>query len=153
RPAIQKRFVNGAKAEPFYQHNVESAPENLRVLRLLHAGKPTNYAVYGSRASLLYLVNLGNIEQHPWNSRVDAIEDADYLVIHLDPFEARWSDVCDVARAVREALTVFGLSAYLKTSGSEGLHIFSPLLTATYPQAEQVAQAVCRFVAERHPRI
>jgi bifunctional non-homologous end joining protein LigD len=154
RPAILKRYPHGAGAEPFYQHEVQNAPEFLRVVRLLHGGRPTSYAVYTTAASLLHLVNLGNLEQHPWASRVETVACPDWLVLDLDPFEAPWSSTVRVAQAARAALQVFGLRPYLKTSGSKGLHLYVPL-PPVYPheRVASVAEAVSRFVAEQHPKI
>ncbi len=153
RPAILRRFPRGIGEEGFYQHNLESAPENLRVVRVAHDDRPADHAVYTTPASVLHLVNLGNIEQHPWLSTADRPDHPDLLVLDLDPYEAKWEDVGRVAVEARDALAVFGLPAYLKTSGSEGLHLYVPLRESTYAQTGDVAEAVCRFVAERLPRL
>lgn len=154
RPAILKRYPQGIGQPAFFQHDLESAPAALPVMQLPHAGRPTHYAVYGSAAALVALANLGNIEQHPWASRVDCIDCPDWLLIDLDPYEAHWEDVVQVALCTREALAALSLRAYVKTSGSKGLHIYLPL-EPVYPYARvhTVAEALSRFVAERLPRI
>ena len=154
RPAILKRYPQGLAAPPFFQHKLKSAPESLRVVRLLHDGRPTDYAVYTGVASLLHLVNLGNIEQHPWQVRVDHVECPDWLVLDLDPYEAEWAAVVEAAQRCREALEALGLRGYLKTSGSKGLHLYVPL-EPVYPheQVATVAESLCRFVAERYPQV
>jgi bifunctional non-homologous end joining protein LigD len=149
-----RRYPRGITQPSFYQHHLDAAPEFLRVERLVHGGEATNYAVYTTLASLLYLVSLGNIEQHPWHSRVQSLEAPDWIVIDLDPFEATWADVALVAQAAREAFRAFGMDAWLKTSGSEGLHLYVPLEPEyTYSRAAALGEAVCRFVAEQHPQI
>lgn len=153
RAAIQKRYPRGIEAPAFYQHDVESAPDFLRVVLLAHAEKPTRYAVYTTPASLLHLVTLGSIEQHPWQSRVDSLETPDWLLLDLDPFDAPWERLAACAQTARAALGVFGLEAYLKTSGSRGLHVYVPLAGATYQRTVEAAEAVCRFVAEQLPEI
>src|SRR5205823_1075842 len=88
------------------------------------------------------------------HSRVESIENPDWFVIDLDPDEARWEDVVSVARCTGEALRALGLRPYLKTSGSRGLHLYVPLEPVyTYARAAAVAEAVCRFVAERLPEL
>jgi len=155
RPAIMKRFTQGIHKPSFYQHDLDSAPEFVRVIRMVSDGKPTNYAVYTTPASLLHVVQLGNIEQHPWHSRADSIQYPDWFVIDLDPGkEARWEDVVTAAVAARQALEALKLRPYLKTSGSRGLHLYVPLKEGcTYERAAGVAEAICRFVSEQHPKI
>jgi len=158
RPCVMRRFPRGLDGESFYQHDIVSGPEFLRAIRLpidgKDEGKPVDYAVYTTPASLLYLVNLGNIEQHPWHSRVDTIGSPDYFVIDLDPSETPWPEIVRLGLAVRDALTALGLRGYPKTSGSRGLHVYVPLAPRySYRRAAEVAEAVCRFTAGRLPAI
>jgi bifunctional non-homologous end joining protein LigD len=160
RPAIQKRYPRGIAEAAFHQHDVVSAPDLMRVVRLVKDGAPVNYAVFTTPASLLHLASLGSIEQHPWHSRVEHIQCPDYFVIDLDPYHAPWEALVEAAFAVRRALRVFELPAYLKTSGSRGLHVYVPIEIdpsakgdSAYERARSVAEAVCRFVAEQSPSI
>jgi bifunctional non-homologous end joining protein LigD len=158
RPCVMRRFPRGLDGESFYQHDIVSGPEFLRAIRLpidgKEQGKPVDYAVYTTPASLLYLVNLGNIEQHPWHSRVQSIGFPDYFVIDLDPGETPWPEIVRLALAVRDTLAALGLRGYPKTSGARGIHIYVPLEPRySYRQAAEVAEAVCRFVAQQHPAL
>jgi len=63
RPLILKRFPNGISKPFFYQHNVEELPE----FAFGYRDGEEQYIVCNNLATLLYLVNLGTIAQHPWH--------------------------------------------------------------------------------------
>ena len=155
RPSILKRYPNGVGGQMFFQHNVESAPELLRTERLeSETGRKLNYAVYTDVASLVYLVNIGTVEQHPWHSRMTNLDRPDYIVFDLDPHGARFSNVLEVALAMRDVLKEVKLTGYPKTSGSSGVHIYVPLRPRyEYEAVAEFSEVVSNRVAERLPRI
>jgi bifunctional non-homologous end joining protein LigD len=58
-----------------------------------------------------------------------------------------------VAKWAKEVLDSFGLHAAIKTSGSEGLHIYLPLPPRTPNEAATlVAQVIATKVASAHPK-
>lgn len=155
RPVILKRFPNGIGKESFFQHNVETAPEILKTERLeSETGRMLNYAVYTDLASLIYLVNLGAIEQHPWHSRVANLNHPDYIVFDLDPHGAPFSNVLKIALEMRKVLKDLKLTGYPKTSGSSGIHIYVPVRPRyEYEEVAEFSEQVSTRVADRLPEI
>src|SRR3989441_5435245 len=155
RPAILQRYPRGINAPMFFQQDLESAPAFIKTVRLTNQeGRDLNYAVYTTIGSLLHFVNLGTIEQHPWHSTVKHLDHPDYLMLDLDPKEAPWKNVLEVALVCKEVFEEVGLSAFPKTSGSSGIHVYLPLKPKhNYRNIAAVAEALASEVAQRAPRI
>ncbi len=155
RPAILQRYPRGIKAPMFFQQDLESAPAFIKTVQLTNQeGRELNYAVYTTVGSLLHFVNLGTIEQHPWHSTIKHLDSPDYLMLDLDPKEAPWKNVLEVALVCKEVLDEIGLPAFPKTSGSSGIHIHLPLKPKTdYGTVAAVAEALASEVAQRAPKI
>src|SRR5438552_125156 len=155
RPAILQRYPRGIKAPMFFQQDLESAPAFVKTVRLTNQeGRELNYAVYTTVGSLLHLVNLGTIEQHPWHSTVKHLDKPDYLMLDLDPKTAPWKNVLDVALVCQEVLDELGLPGFPKTSGSSGIHVYVPLKPKyDYGKIAGIAMALANEVAQRAPRI
>jgi bifunctional non-homologous end joining protein LigD len=103
---------------------------------------------------LLHFVNLGTIEQHPWHSTVKKLNHPDWIAIDLDPKEAPWENVLQVALLAREVCDEIGLKAFPKTSGSSGIHIYLPLKpTNEYELVAEFAKLLAGEIARRSPTI
>jgi bifunctional non-homologous end joining protein LigD len=77
---------------------------------------------------LLGLVEMGAVELHPWNATVDDIEQADRIVLDLDPgVGVDWEFVVETALALRELMEAEGLESWPKLTGSKGIHVMVPL--------------------------
>jgi bifunctional non-homologous end joining protein LigD len=155
RPLVLKRFPNGVEGEAFYQQAApEQAPRGVRVETLTMDGTDQLRLVGGNLATLLYTVQLGAISYDPWHSRVGRLDTPDFTIIDLDPGPgATFRRVVRVAGWVKEELEEMGLQGALKTSGSEGLHIYLPLTAGTPLEAATlVAQIIATRVAQKHPK-
>jgi bifunctional non-homologous end joining protein LigD len=155
RPAILQRYPRGIKAPMFFQQDTASAPPYIKTVKLVNQeGRELNYSVYTTAGSLLHFVNLGTIEQHPWHSTLKHLDKPDYLMLDLDPKQASWENVLQVALICKEVFDELGLPAFPKTSGSSGIHIYLPLKpNHDYRKVGAIAEGLAAEVARRAPKI
>jgi bifunctional non-homologous end joining protein LigD len=154
RPLVLQRFPDGIAAEGFYQKQVaEHFPDWISTVRVDKAdGERQELVVCGNQATLVYLANLGCVTLHPWLSRVDRLDHPDQLIIDLDPEGDDFSAVRAAARACRRILDELELPAFVKTTGSRGLHIVVPLdRQADFDEVRGFARDVVELLAARHP--
>lgn len=156
RPLILRRFPTGITGIPFYQHNLEEAPEYMETFPIKESsGKLIHYALVSDTADLIYLANIGTIAQNPFMSRTKSLDKPDYFVFDLDPGNsASFATVREIALSVKEMLSQVGLKAYPKTSGSSGIHIVVPIKPIhSYGTVVEFAKEVARLVVEANPRM
>ena len=157
RPLTLQRFPDGIEAEGFFQKNLpDHAPAWLDRVRIegRTSGRAIDYLVIDSQDALLFAVQEGGFELHPWLSRRGSLDEPDFVLIDLDPKTAPFEDVVTIAGLVREILDEAALHAILKTSGQSGLHILVPLAPGYgYDIARRFAEGIARIVVQRLPRI
>ncbi len=149
RPLSLKRYPNGIHAEYFFQKNTPAGyPSWLRT----RAIEKIRYVLADDRASLLYLTNLGCIDQNPWMSRVGSLEHPDFILIDLDPQECPFAKIVEAALLVKQKLDAIELMGYPKTTGGDGMHIFIPIEPVySYEQARTFAEVIARMLAAERP--
>ncbi|MEM7305467.1 MAG: non-homologous end-joining DNA ligase [Planctomycetota bacterium] len=152
RPVHMNRFPDGIEGKSFYQKDTKDQfPDWIEIEEVPSSsrdGDAVRYPVIQDRDSLLFLINLGSIDMHPWLSRRGSLLSPDFAVIDLDPKGAPFADVVRIAEVTGELLHDIGLRPLLKTSGSTGLHIYVPLVGGyTYDHARMFCEMVARVVA------
>jgi bifunctional non-homologous end joining protein LigD len=157
RPMALKRYVNGIDGEAFYQKRApEKRPDWIETVELRYpSGRSAHEIVVRDAAQLAWVVNLGCIDLHPHSVRAEDLKHPDELRVDLDPVPGvGWADVVSVALVAREVLADFGLTAWLKTSGSRGMHVYARIEPQwTYTQVRQCAVAVAFEVERRIPEV
>jgi bifunctional non-homologous end joining protein LigD len=145
RPLSLKRYPNGINEQYFFQKNTPAGyPSWLRTKTV----DRIRYVIADDRASLLYLTNLGCIDQNPWMSRVGSLEHPDYILIDLDPQECEFVKIVEAALLVKQKLDAIGLTGYPKTTGGDGMHIYIPIEPVySYEQARTFAEVIARMIA------
>jgi len=157
RPMALKRFVNGAEGEAFFQKRApKSVPGFVHTVELsFPSGRTADEVVVDNAAALAWVVNLGCIDLNPHPVRSGDLDHPDELRVDLDPGPGvPWSDVRSVALVVREVLAELGYSAWPKTSGSRGIHVYVRVQPRwPFGDVRRCALALAREVERRAPSI
>ncbi len=154
RPISVERYTKGIESSGFFQkHYQKHYPAWLDKEEL---GQKTRvvYPIIDNTAGLVYLANQGSIAFHIWPSRRDTPDYPDMIVFDLDPPEGRLDLVRQTALIVRELLGELGLPAFVKTTGSKGLHVISPTDgRATFGEVSQFCNRIAKLLCARHPDV
>lgn len=155
RPMILKRFVKGITQEAIFQKRApEKRPEWVDIAELHYArGTSAKEAVLHDAAGIAWAINLGCVDLNPHPVRSGDLDHPDELRIDLDPMPGvSWNQILEVAQVAREVLEDHGLSAWPKTSGSRGFHIYAPIAPNwPFKQVRLAAETVAREVERRAP--
>src|SRR5271168_4908828 len=157
RPMILKRFVKGISTEAVFQKRAPTQrPEWVDVAELRYAsGTSAAEAVIHDAAGLAWAINLGCVDLNPHPVSADDLDHPDELRVDLDPMPGvTWRQILDVAQVAREVLEDYGLTAWPKTSGSRGFHIYARIAPSwSFRQVRLAAQTVAREVERRAPEL
>ena len=152
RPLSLVRYPEGISGPYFYQKNFPAAPPWVETIPVRAKKRVTHYVMANNLATLIWAVNLGCIEVHPWLSARPQLEHPTYLIFDLDPMApASFQEAVQVALAVKTLTDHLGLQLFPKISGATGLHLYLPLKpgytyqeTATF--VKRLGEAVIRVL-------
>lgn len=155
RPMILKRFVKGiTEAAVFQKRAPANRPDWVDVATLRYAsGTSADEAVIHDAAGLAWVINTGCVDLNPHPVRANDLEHPDELRVDLDPMPGvDWRRIVDVALVAREVLEDYGLTAWPKTSGSRGFHVYARIAPHwPFTQVRLAAQTIAREVERRVP--
>ena len=150
RPATRKRWPNGVDEPSFFEKQLaSSAPDWLDRASVVHRSGTTTYPIINSTLGLAWIAQQAALEVHvpQWRFVGEKPGPATRLVFDLDPGEGvAMSQLCEVARAVKDLMGDIGLTTFPLTSGSKGLHLYAPLAD---PISSQGAVVLAKRVAQQ----
>ncbi len=130
RPVTLQRFPDGVSGEAFYSKNPpRGMPPWIRTVQVTYpSGRRHAQLVIDEPAALVWAVQMNTITWHPWPVRTADLDRPDQLRIDLDPqVGCGFADAVEVALLLRELMAELGLTAWAKTSGNRGVHVFAPI--------------------------
>src|SRR3954468_15407541 len=156
RAMVMKRYPHGAGGEFFFMKRAPSPrPEWIEICSIDHGSKGIiDFPMIQDVAALLWVVNLGCIDLNQWYATCDDVDRPDYVHFDLDPGAAPFDRVLESALIVKEALDTLKMPAYVKTTGSKGLHVYVPIVRG--PEQKDVwtfAKALAIELASRYPAL
>jgi bifunctional non-homologous end joining protein LigD len=128
-------------------------------------GKSENvdWVVCNDLSTLIYMLNLGAIDLHPWAAQIDTPEYPDYIVIDLDPDDSNVGDrlantrnfrtVIKVTQAAKTCFDKHGLIAFVKLSGKTGMHFLLPCADIQYGTARTIAENIAIEIQKLLPKL
>jgi bifunctional non-homologous end joining protein LigD len=158
RPLSLKRYPNGIDHDFFFQKDASGFPDWLHREEI--SGEEEGAKEEGAKvrviaddkASLLYLANLGCIDQNPYMSRLGSLDNPDFILIDLDPYHCGYDRIVEAAQLVRQKLQLIGLTGYPKTTGGNGMHVYVPVEPIyEFAQTRSFAEILARWVAAERP--
>ena len=128
RPLTLERYPNGIDSKRFFQKEASSYfPDWIRRVTVKKVGGSVTHVVCNDTATLVYLANQACITPHILLSKADKVDQPDQMVFDLDPQADDFELVRSTASDFKQLLDALELPAFLKTTGSRGLHIAVPL--------------------------
>ncbi|MBC54621.1 MAG: ATP-dependent DNA ligase [Gammaproteobacteria bacterium] len=155
RPLTLQRFPDGIKKSGFIQQSrPDHFPDWFTGLDVNHGGDTGHVAhmIADNRASLIYLADQGTVTLHRWLSRGEQLRRPDTLVFDLDPPGNNFEPVRQGAFWVANAMRALGMTPYVMTTGSKGLHVVAPLRPeADFDDIRALTEKMASQLADRYP--
>src|SRR3954469_454395 len=154
RPLTLERYPNGINTKRFFQKEVSSYfPKWIRTVTVKKVGGQVTHVVCNDTATLVYLANQACVTPHIFLSRSDKVDIPDQLVFDLDPQGDEFEAVKSTALDFKQLLDELELPAFLKTTGSRGLHVVVPLQRREhYDAVRSFGRDLAGIIVSREPR-
>jgi bifunctional non-homologous end joining protein LigD len=157
RAMVMKRYPNGIRGKWFFmKHAPSPRPDWIETCEIMHKSRNlVAFPMVQDLASLLWTINLGCIDLNPWYARCDDTNRPDFLNFDLDPARgATFDEVRETAIVVRGELEELGMRPLVKTSGSEGLHLYVAIVRGpTQKQVWTFAKQLAKRLEQEHSRL
>ena len=131
RPVSLQRFPEGIDGEQFFSKNPpRGTPDFVRAVPVVYPSARSHpQLVIDEPAAAVWAAQMNTVVFHPWPSRAEDSDNPDQLRIDLDPQPGTgFADAVPAAIELRKVLQEAGLTAFIKTSGNRGLHVFAPIV-------------------------
>lgn len=165
RPFTLKRWPHGIHGEAYFQKQApKGLPDWIPTRQFTTHPRPkkgaergarqVDFVLVNSREAVLWMVQMNCVDMNARYSRVDKPARPDFVLFDLDPPDGEFRLAVAAAQLVREALEQLELRSYVKTSGSEGIHILVPVTRRySFPETHRFAELLSKRLAAENPGV
>lgn len=155
RALSMQRFPDGINGQNFYQKDASDYfPDWIKTYRVKHhsAGN-VDYVVVNDAPSLAYIATQMCLVFHIWLSKIKKSNNPDRLIFDLDPSGKDFNRVRHAALKLKEMLEDLGLTPFVMTTGSRGLHVVVPLkATENFDYVRKFALNLAQILVDQDPK-
>ncbi len=156
RPISMKRFPDGIQGEGFYQKQIpDYFPDWIdhASIKVEERNEKQDQVVINQEATLVYLADQANISIHTWLSRKDKLDYPDKVIFDLDPPSDDFEPIRNGARIIRDLMQEIGLTPFVMTTGSRGLHVVMPIQRdLPFDEVRDFAKRTAHLLADQNNR-
>jgi bifunctional non-homologous end joining protein LigD len=153
RPLALQRYPDGIDHPGFFQKAAAPYyPAWIRKITVPKAGGTVRHVICDDAATLVYLANQACLTPHIWLSQADNVRLPDQIIFDLDPSSEDLEAVIRAALLLKDVLKELELAAYVKATGSRGLHVVVPLSPKEdFDSVRSIARQIASIVVNRDP--
>ena len=155
RAVALQRFGEDVNGEFFFSKNPpKGAPAWIRSVVITYpSARAHPMLVIDEPAAAVWAAQMNTVVFHAWPSRAESSDFPDQLRIDLDPQPGTgFAEARVAAFGMREVLAEAGLTAFVKTSGNRGLHLYAPIRPEhEFLQVRHAVIAAARELERRTP--
>jgi DNA ligase D len=157
RPVALNRFPDGVGGSSFYmKHAPKGLPDWVQTARVTFpSGRTGDEVCITEPATVVWAVQMGALELHPWPVRRSDTDHPDELRIDLDPQPGTgFAQAVSAAQEAKALLDELGMEPYVKTSGGRGLHLLVRIEPRwSFVEARRAVIAFARELERRRPEL
>ena len=154
RPLSVIRCHDNIYKEKFFKKHAQKNENVERFVIKNKNQKSEEYFYINSKKQLINQIQLGTVEFHTWNFKVQNLNCPDYMIFDLDPDET--IDIETLRKAtmlVKKFLNQLSLKCYLKTSGGKGYHIYAKIDNLNSKQVQNFSKQIALALEQKYPQI
>jgi len=155
RPVALNRFPDGLGGTSFFtKQAVKGMPDWAETARVTFpSGRTGDEVCVTEPGTVVWAVQMGALELHPWPVRRADTDHPDELRIDLDPQPGTgFAEAVAVAREAEALFDELGMRPFVKTSGGRGLHVLLRIEPRwTFVEARRAVIAFARELERRRP--
>lgn len=147
------RCPRGVETKCFFQRHIDQVKKGIppQIQVELESTKGS-YSYLESFIDIKALVQLGSLELHCWNSRIENLNHPDFVVFDLDPAEdVGFSEVVHTAWLIRLLLSEIKHESFVRTTGGKGLHVLTPISGLNWDESKEFSKQIAGEVLKSQP--
>ena len=156
-PFIENRLLSVIRChgdnnkECFYKKHPSNDKDMVKIKKV----NGEEYFYINTQEELVYQVQMGTIEFHPWGSFVKTLNKPNMMVFDLDPDEKLpLAKLRDAVLKVKSVLDELNIISFLKTSGGKGYHLVVPFkISSSWKDFYAISKKVAELVEAKWPNI
>ncbi|KTD10977.1 putative ATP-dependent DNA ligase YkoU [Legionella gratiana] len=157
RPITLKRYPDGITQEGFYnKHRPDYFPDFIEefIVPTIQNDSEMKMTGISSKKALVYLAGQDVLELHSSLSTISSIEKPDQIIFDFDPQDNDFKKVREVAFALKKLLDEYGITTFVKTTGSHGLHVHMPLKAHhKFDRIKEISRKIAKKLHKQYPKI